>query len=74
MGQFQRESKKVTATGKAANDKGKWVYFQSLMFLKDKNRPRTTLEAGITDNLETDENFENVPEDQVFMSHAFVPR
>ena len=44
------------------------------MFLKDKNRPRSTLEAGITDNLETDENFENVPEDQVFMSHAFVPR
>lgn len=44
LSQFNRECKKILKSGKGAGESGKWVYFKSLMFLKDKNKPRTTLD------------------------------
>lgn len=52
IGQFQREIKKSkTKSGDGVDDiyVSKWFAFQSLMFLKDKNKPRPTLEGGINE-------------------------
>lgn len=41
------EQKKVFATGKSAQDGQKWIYFKPLLFLKDKNVSRNTVQAEI---------------------------
>lgn len=64
VGQFQRECKKVTVTGKAV-DESKWIYFKSLLFLKNKNRPRSTSDMEIVEKLES---FEKAAE-QVLIKH-----
>lgn len=52
IGQFQREVKKCHAlkkSGAGSDDiyESKWFAFKLLLFLKDKNKPRETIEAGI---------------------------
>lgn len=47
IGQFQRELKKgKSGDGADAPYKTKWIYFHSLLFLKDKNTPRHQQEVG----------------------------
>lgn len=48
IGQFQREQKK-SKSGDGRDDvtETKWFAFKSLFFLKDKNKPRQTQEAGL---------------------------
>lgn len=52
IGQFQREEKKCKSLQKSGADSeeiytSKWFAFKLLMFLKDKNKPRETIESGI---------------------------
>ncbi|KOC71068.1 hypothetical protein WH47_07212 [Habropoda laboriosa] len=47
IGQFQRELKKgKNGDGADAPYKSKWIFFKTLLFLKDKNEPRHSTEAG----------------------------
>lgn len=48
IGQFYRECRK-TKSGAGTDEvtESKWFAFNSLMFLKDKNKPRVTSDAGI---------------------------
>lgn len=51
IGQFYRECKRMkSGAGTDEVVESKWFAFKSLMFLKDKNKPRTTTEAGIEEN------------------------
>lgn len=62
VSQFQRECKKILKSGKGAGEYGKWTYFKCLMFLKDKNKPRTTLDGGFSG--EEERSAEDVDEDE----------
>lgn len=48
LGQLQRDQKKIK-TGMGADEVyiSKWFALNLLLFLKDKNKPRETTEAGI---------------------------
>ncbi|CAK1602449.1 unnamed protein product [Parnassius mnemosyne] len=47
IGQFQRELKKLRSGARAEELTSKWFGFELLLFLKDKNKVRSTKEAGI---------------------------
>lgn len=46
IGQFQRESRKGKS-GDGTDSKPKWIFFNMLLFMKDKNQPRHFTEAGL---------------------------
>lgn len=49
IGQFQRELRKPRSGAGAEEIPSKWFGFELLLFLKDKNKVRSTNEAGISE-------------------------
>lgn len=49
IGQFQRELKKPRSGAGAEQISSKWFGFELLLFLRDKNKVRSTNEAGLSE-------------------------
>lgn len=45
--QFNRECRKAVRSGNGAGNSGEMCYFKSILFLKDRNKLKTSVEEGI---------------------------